>query len=253
MIKLTGKRKMARKKKKKVRRSLFVRVLPGPIAALVLFGLYVVLFTGVFSVKEVRLFGSGNLPVDTLRTVTADMLGSNLFTVSLSKVRERLQGFPEIRDVEFRRKPFHRIDCYVIERKPVAIVAAGGMYEVDEEGVIIRNGPRTRGDIDLPIITGVSRDEFESSAGKRNLRKAVGVLQLLKSYGFSPAEHLSEIHCEREEIILVWMGTGTLVRMGEDNYEEKVRKFKAVYGSLEDDGRFPELVDLRFDRQVVVR
>jgi cell division septal protein FtsQ len=253
MLKLTNTRRMARKRREKGKRSLLVCVLPAPIAALVVIGLYTVLFTGVFSVREVRLFGSGDLSIDTLGTATADMIGSNLFTISLSKVGKRLRGFPEIRDVEFRRRLFHRIDCYIIEREPVAVVAAGLMYEVGEDGVIIRDGGRCGTDIDLPVVTGIARDVFESARGKRELKEAVTVLQLLKSFGFSPAEHLSEIHCERGEIMLVWMKTGTIVRLGQGDYENKLRKFRAVYPSLEEEGSFPELIDLRFDRQVVVR
>lgn len=252
MLRLTGRRKKAARKRK-TEKGLLIRALPWPTAALVLIGLYVVFFTGVFSVQEVRLLGGGNFPVDSLKTVTAGIMGSNLLTVSLEKIRKQFLGFPQVRDVEFRRKPFHRIDCYVIEREPVAVVAAGGIYEVDADGVVIHGRYNTCGDIDLPIITGVPAREFGTPEGEKDLKAAVEVLQLLKSFGFSPAEQLSEIHCERDEIILVWMKTGTLVRMGEGDYEGKVRKFKAVYGSLEENGSFPELIDLRFDRQVVVR
>ena len=79
------------------------------------------------------------------------------------------------------------------------------------------------------------------------------MLRLFKELGFSPAKQLSEIHIAGDEIDLVWMGTGTLVRLGRDEYAMRVRKLRTVFGILNDREQFPKLIDLRFDRQVVVR
>ena len=49
------------------------------------------------------------------------------------------------------------------------------------------------------------------------------------------------------------MNSGTLVRVGRDGFEERIRKFRAVYHSLREQGGLPAQIDLRFDRQVIVR
>jgi len=81
----------------------------------------------------------------------------------------------------------------------------------------------------------------------------VEILDLFKKLGLSPARQLSEIHVSGENVDLVWMGTGTLVRLGRDGYASRVRKLKTVLSILSDGERFPSVIDLRFDRQVVVR
>jgi hypothetical protein len=134
----------------------------------------------------------------------------------------------------------------------VAILAADDGIEVDAEGVMILRRPGGC-ELDLPVITGITRGELESPDGEEKVRRAVEVLELLKDFGFSPAEQLSEIHSEGEEIMLIWMGTGTLIRVGDKPYIDKIRKLKAIYRTLHEGERFPELIDLRFDRQVVVR
>jgi cell division septal protein FtsQ len=175
-----------------------------------------------------------------------------MLTLPLSTIRDRLLRFPEIRDVVFKRRLMGRIDCYLLQRKPVALVAGERFAEIDREGVVI---PRKAGnaDIDLPVVTGLGAGTLDTPAGREALQRALEVLRLLNEYGFSPAEQLSEIHIEGDEIMLVLLGTGTLVQLGSEDFSSRIRKLHAVYGALDENERFPELIDLRFDRQVVVR
>jgi len=200
----------------------------------------------------VEFHGGIDLPGDSLRVMKASLMGKNTMTVSLSGIRERILQFPEIRDVVFKRRLMGRIDCYLLQRKPVALVAGERFVEIDGEGIVI---PRHAGDadIDLPVVTGLGAGELEKPEGRAELAKALEVLRLLNEYGFSPAEQLSEIHVEESEVMLVLLRTGTLVRLGSEDFSRRIRKLHAVYGALGDSERFPELIDLRFDRQVVVR
>jgi cell division protein FtsQ len=244
-------RKNAAKRGKGGRRSSR-RLYPILAIALVLVAIYVFQWTSVFSLEEVRFHGSGCMPVESLNEVAKEFVGRNLLTIPLSSVRAQFMSFPQVKDVEFRRRLFHRLDCYLKNREPVALVVSSNISEIDSEGVII---PRKvdSGDIDLPVITGVGEEELETVSGKEKVNKALEVLRLLKMFGFSPAQQLSEIHIENDEVVLFWMGTGTLVRMGNGGYPDKVRKLRAVYRALNENEGFPRLIDLRFDHQVIVR
>lgn len=242
---------MAVRKKGAAARSWRTRLIPVVAAAAVFAALYLFLFTRSFDVKEVQLFGSRNLPADSLRAITAGLLGRNIFTFHLSGIKERLLGLPEIRDVVFKRRLFNRLDCYVMKRDPVALLAVGNMLEVDAGGVIIPR--RSTGDVDLPLITGIGKAELAEPEGRRKMESALEVLKLLKEFGFSPSEQLSEIHIEGDDVMLIWMGTGTLIRVGSGEYIDRLRKLRAVLGILDEYERFPGFIDLRFDHQVVVR
>ena len=214
--------------------------------------LYLSFGTSRFALREVEFHGGVNLPGDSLQVIKASLLGRNMLTVSLSAIRERMMRFPEIRDVIFKRRLMGRIDCYLMQREPVALVAGDQFLEIDGEGIVI---PRHAGDanIDLPVVTGLGAGTLDAPAGRASLEKALEVLRLLNEYGFSPAEQLSEIHIEGDEIMLVLLRTGTLVRLGSEDFSCRIRKLHAVYEALDKSERFPELIDLRFDRQVVVR
>lgn len=213
---------------------------------------YIFFFTGVFRLDEIRLHGGRYLPVDSIQAAADMHIGANIFLVSTTSIESGLTGFPEIREITLRRKPFHRIDCYLHERKPVALISLDEISGVDDSGIVIPC--RSAGwNVDLPIITGIESAQAGSDYGKRMISKALGVLRLLKEFGFSPASELSEIHIEGEEVVLVWMGKGTLIKMGGERYLERVRKLRAVYTALVEQDTFPDLIDLRFERQVVIR
>jgi cell division septal protein FtsQ len=211
-----------------------------------------VFLTGFFEVHEIRVYGSRNLPLESLQEKAHRWEGANVFTVSLSEIRDMLKSDPLVGTVTFRRRLPHKLDCYLHAREPVALLVSDGMSEVDAEGVIIPSNGRSM-DIDLPVITGLEGKEVERETGRDRIGKALEVLGLLKEFGFSPARQLSEIHIDNDEIVLVWMDSGTLVRVGRDGFEERIRKFRAVYPSLREQGGLPGQIDLRFDRQVVVR
>lgn len=244
--------KMVVRSKRKLANKRRWKVLPIIAVALICGLLYLSFGTGRMALREMEFHGGVSLPSDSLQVIKASLVGKNMLTLPLSAARDRILQFPEIRDVVFKRRLMGRIDCYLLRRKPVALLAGDRFVEIDREGVVI---PRSAGkaDIDLPVVTGIGEEALDTPEGRDALLDALEVLRLLNEYGFSPAEQLSEIHVEGDEIMLVLLGTGTLVQLGSENFSNRIRKLHAVYGALDEDERFPELIDLRFDRQVVVR
>lgn len=242
-------RKTEKKRKKKNVKARVILILS---AAGLMGAVYLFFFTSVFELREIRLNGGRYLPLDSLETVTEDFLGENIFTVSISELRKRIMRYPEVGEVKFMRRPFHLIDCYLIERTPVALIALDVLAAVDADGVIIPQRDKAW-NVDLPLITGVDSKEISEKSGNVKILKALRVLELLKEFGFSPAEQLSEIHVVSEDVQLVWLGEGTLIQVGREKYLQRIRNLRAVYSVLADCEKFPKFIDLRFERQVVIR
>lgn len=247
-------RKRARMARKKRESSGPKRIVMSVISTLMLAGMiYLLFFTGIFELKEVQLHGGRYLPMDSLETVARDYIGANMLAVSFGDLRLNLERFPEVGKATFRRRPFHRIDCYLQERVPVALLSLDTIVGVDEEGVLLPCRDGKHWDLDLPLITGIDAEEIDSEGGSELVARSLEVLRLLKEFGFSTAEELSEIHVEDGNIVLVWMDEGALIQFGKRDYLDRVRKLRAVYAALGEDGEFPEFIDLRFERQVVIR
>jgi len=214
--------------------------------------IYLVLFSGALDIRYINYYGGTGLQLDRLKTVEADVIGRNLFTPRLKRLREELLSLPMVKDVVFRRKPLHDIECYIIERKPVALVMGREPFAVDEDGVVLESRLNLH-DVDLPILTGIGEEELEKEKGKQMIRKAMTVLKLYKESGIEGELEVSEIHVQGEDVILVVGRQGTVVRFGRDQYLEAARKLKAIYRILGGGRDFPSMIDLRFDGQVVVR
>ena len=108
---------------------------------------------GVFRVRQVEVVGA-NLPVDTI-VRTAGVSGQNLFTVRSDQVVARLS--------RVRAIVVHRVDLSFPDRvtiyaslRPtlVAWESGGALYELDPEGMIVRQVKSTR----LPIIVGTGHN-----------------------------------------------------------------------------------------------
>jgi cell division septal protein FtsQ len=226
--------------------------MPSAAAAALSAILITVFLTGLFDVREIRVHGGRNLPVESLSGRTQQWVGANVFTIPLHDIRKALKSDPSVGDVTFRRRLPHGLDCYLREREPVALLNLDRMAEVDAAGTVIPADGRSM-NIDLPVITGLSGSDIGDDRGRESIGKALRVLELLKEFGFSPAEQLSEINLDDGEVVLVWMDSGTLVKVGRDGFDDRIRKFRAVYPSLREQGGLPALIDLRFDRQVIVR
>lgn len=213
-------------------------------------GLYLWFFTGVFTVRQINIYEGTDLPFDSLSKCKEQYIGCNIFTIPLEELKMDILECGDVEDVVFKRNSFHRINCYLKARNPVAAVLCGEVREVDENGVFLSRNI-TGKSVDLPLITGIK--DIDDETGRKKLKKALKVLDIFKKSGFSPAHQLSEIHIEEEEVALVWMGNGSIIRLGKYSLEQRVHKLKSVYKVLKEQEIFPKMVDLRFSRQVVIR
>ncbi|MBN2072081.1 MAG: cell division protein FtsQ/DivIB [Candidatus Krumholzibacteriota bacterium] len=249
-----GKKSRLMKRKKTSRVSIRTMVVAGISVVAAGSIAYLVFFTSIFEIREIRLHGGRYLPIDSLRIAADGYLGKNIFTFGGDEFKKSMTSFQEISTVSFRRRLFHTVDCYLHERTPVALIAIDEMAGVDAFGTVI---PQRAGsvswDVDLPVITGIEPGEIFEESGKIKIASALEILGLLKDFGFSPAEELSEIHLDSYDVVLVWMGGGTEIQIGKKRFHERIRNFRAVYDALGEAGTFPKSIDLRFERQVVIR
>lgn len=235
-----------RPKPKSLRKPLLIGAAAAAAAYCIIF------YSGIFTVREVRFAGAATVSKETLAGIEKGLKGSNLLTLSAARVAKRFEKYPEVKGVVLTRHLFGSLDCYVVKREPVALLACGDLVEVDADGVLI---PKRAGcaDVDLPLITGIDEGAVKRAEGKRGITKAIEVLSAFKGLGFSRGDRISEIHVDGDEVDLVWAQTGTLVKLGRGNYGMRVRTLGTIYGVFTGGERAPDVIDLRFDRQVVVR
>ncbi len=118
-----------------------------------------------FAVKTIET----HTPRTAIEAITHQYLGANLFRIDIARLQADLRRLGWVKRIEAEKKLPDTLRIRIVERAPVALVAAGGRITyVDENGVPFAELAPSIGDGDLPLITSASGVELERSVALLN-------------------------------------------------------------------------------------
>lgn len=210
------------------------------------------------------------LEVDGLRLLNGDdvlqasglKVGDNVLEIDVLEVSLRLEKMPWIKRAVVVRKPPDRLVVEIVERQRLAWIELGQTYGVDKEGVLLpgrRLPNESYGDVDLPVISGVSVGVDSLYPGLA-LADTVEVLRKIitwwrQAIAADPefCTGISEIVAlEDEGIGLHMAGDGLEVRLPFDQVESRLRDLKRMMPRVYREYPNPAYIDLRYEGQLVV-
>ncbi len=111
-------------------------------------------YRAVFTVPRTAVVGAVYMGEDEVRRAAGLDRPVDFLGVDLGKARRKLAKSPRVAEARIRREFPRRIVIRIVERKPVAIVRGGRLFETDERGVILP--PLVSGVLpDVPLVSGV--------------------------------------------------------------------------------------------------
>jgi cell division protein FtsQ len=180
-----------------------------------------------FAVRKIEVEGTERLDPVRVRTWLGMVVGRSMWRVSPRDVEVHLESRPEIRDARVRRLFPGQLVVTVRERTPRALLNApdGGIFFVDEAGVVIGRADDSAGD--LPIIT---LTEGERKPAERHLAEAVRVADLLESgVAGLPISELALRYVDGEPEIVGYSDGGRLsLQLGWGAWSEKLAALARV-------------------------
>ncbi len=210
------------------------------------------------------------LEVDGLRLLSGDdvlkasglQVGDNVLAIDLHDVARRVQDMPWVKRAIVVRKPPDRLVVELVERQRVAWLKLEETYGIDAEGVLLpgqRLAKESYGDIDLPIISGVSCDVDSLYPGLA-LVDSVQALRTILDWWQRAVEvapefctGISEISTlEDEGISLRMAGDGLEVRLPVDQVAVRLRALKRMMPRIYREYPDPAYIDLRYTGQLIV-
>ncbi|HEX7070160.1 MAG TPA: FtsQ-type POTRA domain-containing protein [Rhodothermales bacterium] len=207
-----------------------------------------------------RVIVAGNVHADPARIEELAALDtvSFVFDANPEVVAARVKRHPWVRDVDVTRWPTGTLEIEVHERTPVmlALDASGRpRYYIDADGYRM---PLVQGAFhNVPLLRGVQSSEGVGEPTKDPRVRALA--SDLAELGEEELAIASEFDVRGRE---VWLRTATTlggqsieVRLGRGGFGEKMRRLHAFWHQAvltQPDTHF-ELVDLRFDSQIVTR
>jgi cell division protein FtsQ len=154
--------------------------------------------TPIFSLREVRFSGLSHATEAELLGRSGLRPGANLMAVDLAAAARAMEAHPWVLSARLSRSLPGTILAEIAEHRAVAQVQLGGLYLLDDEGrVFKRAGPEDA--VDLPLLSGLSRDAWLRDRGSLQLRlySALRLLEAWREEGFANSS-LSEVRLEED-------------------------------------------------------
>lgn len=232
------------------------------LLAAILYGLY----RGSAVAAQARLLQighivvRGNVQVSTgeVQALLQGLHGENILWSDLGDWRERLLSSPWVKDAAFRRVLPSTIEVVLQERQPVGLGRIqGGLYLIDERGVIIDEYGPLYADFDLPIIDGLRGSAEDGAPVVPDAARAELAARLIASLRVDPeiAGRLSQIDVSDVRNAAVTLsGNPAAIYVGDDRFLPRLQSYLQLVDTVNErvGGIDIDYVDLRFDNQIIV-
>lgn len=245
----TATRKPAKANENARRMPLWLRLGAAGGVLLVLVGvLWFMLTSSLFSIRQYEFRGNRYLSDAELMKLMDVSGGENIFRTSSASLVGCLHSSPWVRSVKVRKEFPHKMIFLLEESAPQAVLQnMGSSFIVDAQGKILQS-LLGRPTVFLPVIVGAK------DANPAAYLKAVELAGVLRDAGLGKDTGGVEIsgmeHGAHELTITL---NGLHVKIGEDNYKEKLAAFDELKDQIQKLDIAVEYIDLRFAGRVVVR
>lgn len=249
-----------------------LRSLGKPVAILALLG--VVVYGGVlahgfvvesphFQVKRVHVTPTVHVTSEEVRRLAGIGPTTNIFSVSLGEVVRQVESHPWIARAVVRRRLPDAIHIQVTENVAAGAVLLKGeepekssFYLISSEGAVFKRARLAELE-DLPLITGLTRQEYRSSReeSRLKLREALAVVRHYEARAGRPK--LGEVHVDPVEGVTLYTASQAVqIRLGRGEYLPKLRRMDRILAALAARGQSALAIRLdnaRHPRRVTVQ
>lgn len=199
-----------------------------------------------FAIETIEITGNERATADELRALLGIVPGDNLFLADTAAAVSGLLSHPWVREARVERRFPQGIAVAVLEREPRALLDLGRLYLLDEQDEVFKRA--LPGDpIDLPVITGVSREEWTEAPreARERIREAMELLDAVDRRPALAGLPVAEVHLDPAEDLTLYLGDdGLAVKLGRDGIESKLDRLERVFVELERRGERAELLRL---------
>lgn len=163
----------------------------------------------------------------------------SLVSLNLEKLKQKMEAHPWIRSVNLERRFPHSLIISAEKQIPSALVVMEKIHYMNRHGEIFKE-VRDSEKMDLPIITGVSRDILEN---RERLYRAACVIRILESEkGLWSLSELSEIHLKRNRGMSIYFShLAAEIKVTVDDLADKMDGLKKVAEHLNRTGRIHQV------------
>ena len=143
-----------------------------------------------------------------------------------------------------RRQLPERLSVEVVEHRPVALLALGELYLVNEVAEPFKRVKATD-TMDLPLVTGIDRDDFvgHREAALARLQRAVEVTDAYAASADAKAAPLSEVHVTADGVSVITT-SGQEIRFADGELVQSLERLQRIRAELKSRSLSAEVIRL---------
>ncbi len=223
-----------------------------------------------FAVRKVEVLTKGAADNDELARLAGVSPGTNLFSLDLDEIRQRVERDPWVHSASVVRILPNRVQVTYVSQKPEAILGAESMYYLNDEGkpfYRVRKGDA----LHYPLVqlegkaksNEALRDRVATSVRILNRFKAsplynekdLGDLTVIPDAEDGSAPYLLALRFPPKNLPGKLQSSGRLytVSLGDEELDRQVKHWEAVVRHLVQAGKKPRLIRLELGKKVVVK
>jgi cell division protein FtsQ len=211
--------------------------------------------------KDIEVAGSAPNSGAKVKSILQGAVGRNIFAISLSDYRHRLEEIPWVESAAVMRLMPNHLRVVVKERTPVAFVALGDKVKlIDGSGVVMELPTAEHEEYSFPVILGMSAHD-PLAARARQMQLYLRLMRELDGGdgGGKATEPLSrkvqEVDASDPSDVKVTVQAGlgpVLLHLGNEQFLPRFQVFLANVQRWEKEQGRLQSVDLRYGREVIL-
>ena len=209
-----------------------------------------------FYLQKVTFQGIEHADEDRLQQLVRHVVSTNVLTVRLSEVRERVEAEAWVRSAVVRRRLPNQLEVYVQERTPEAVAAIDGeLTVVDPEGVALGPfGPRFQY-LDRPIVRGLLSSAVEGARASNSSRMQV-YLRVLDELDAGDEDYtggISEVDVgDVSRVKVIPSRESVRVLLGEGDFLQRYETFISQMDLVQEQKGRIDWIDVTFDNRIII-
>lgn len=213
-----------------------------------------------YALADIRVATDGLLTRVQVLELLEVWEGKNIFTVDVAKMRRELDALPQVEKAEIRRYLPDRLEIKIVERQPVAWVAASAEVQlgvgvdsllVDTRGFVMRTRKVLPEHLALPRIIGVVMEDV-APGQKLPTAEAFAALELIKLSVEDLRWQPRVVDVGKGYCLIVTDDRRAKVTFGFDNIEGQLGRLRQLLDYVEPQNRELQSVNLMLERNVPV-
>ncbi|MEW6594664.1 MAG: FtsQ-type POTRA domain-containing protein [Thermodesulfobacteriota bacterium] len=202
-----------------------------------------------FQVTAIRIQGSQRVTKNQILELSGVDIHTNLLALDLDEVKARVESHEWVESADVDRNWPNRLQITIRERVPVALVSfREGLFYLDRQGIAFAKVLPPE-DLDYPVITGLSREQWPPQISGSALGEALQFIRLAgRGSTVLPGQSISEIHLEPAgSLILFLVDRPFPIFLGKGEVATKYHRLARVLNRLYKGNEFAVTAYIRMD------